>query len=168
MDERLPYTLVRSGEGEPIWFNSSLISVIAPSDGTDGAYAIVEVLAAAGNATPLHVDPTVETFRVLEGDILVHVDGCEERLSSGDTIVIPRGVPHALLVTSATARMLVFNAPGGHDRFFRTAGSPGRQDELPPPRAPDLVKMKEAAAQYGMIIVGPPPFSGDSSRSSRP
>ena len=151
--------LARQGEGEPIWFNGSLITVKISSMDTNNAYVLVETLGRAGNVTPLHIDPTVETFRVLEGELLFHIDGHEERLAAGDAIVIPQGIPHALMVTSSTARTLVFNAPGGHDRFFRAAGTPGLAGELPPPGPPDFERMRAAAAQYGIKIVGPPPFA---------
>ena len=151
--------LARLGDGEPIWFNGSLITVKVSSADTSNAYVLVETLGRAGNVTPLHIDPTVETFRILEGEVLFHINGREERLAAGDAIVIPQGIPHALMVTSPTACTLVFNAPGGHDRFFRAAGVPGRAGELPPPGPPNFEKMRVAAAQYGLKIVGPPPFA---------
>ena len=147
------------GQGESIWFNGALITIKVSSDDTNNAYVIVETLGRGGHATPLHIDPTVETFRVLEGELLVHVDGREFTLSAGDTVAIPQGVPHALMITSPIARTVVFNAPGGHDRFFRTAGTPALAAELPPPGPPDFERMKAAAVQFGMRIVGPPPFA---------
>ena len=56
-----------------------------------------------GKATPLHIHPdSDETMYVLEGEILMHMDGREHRLGTGGIAVAPRGVPHAFLVSSRT------------------------------------------------------------------
>ena len=53
----------------------------------------------AGKMTPLHTHPdSDETMYVLEGEILMHMDGTEHRVAAGGLAVAPRGVPHAFLV----------------------------------------------------------------------
>ena len=48
-----------------------------------------------GKATPLHTHPdSDETAVVLEGEILMHVDGADHHLGAGAVAVAPRGVPH--------------------------------------------------------------------------
>jgi quercetin dioxygenase-like cupin family protein len=149
---------VHTGEGDAIWFNGSLVTVKVPSADTQDAFDIVETIARGGNATPLHVDPSCETFYLLEGEVRFHVAGEERTAIAGDTVVLPRGVPHAFKVTSDKARFLVLNVPGGHDRFFRAAGVAAQTAELPPPGPPDMERMKAAARQSGIEILGPPPF----------
>ena len=152
-------SLTANGEGEHIWFNGSLMTVKAAGADTHDTFDLVEVLARGGNVTPLHTDPSCETFRVLEGEVLVHIAGQEIRVGSGDTIVLPQGIPHALLITSPVARLLVLNVPGGHDRFFRAAGTVASTAELPPPAPPNMERFRTAAQQFGIEILGPPPFS---------
>ena len=38
--------------------------------------------------------------------------------------IVPRGVPHAFLVTSGAARMLGLHTPGGGEQFYRHASEP--------------------------------------------
>lgn len=78
---------------------------------SDDAFSLVVLSSTEGRATGLHTDPSHETFYVLEGTLLFHVDGEEHRAEAGATVAIRRGVPHAFLVLSATARFLVLNTP---------------------------------------------------------
>ncbi len=53
--------------------------------------------------TPLHRDPSDETFYLLAGELLFHVDGREYRASVGDTVSVTRSVAYAFFVTSDVA-----------------------------------------------------------------
>jgi quercetin dioxygenase-like cupin family protein len=153
-----PVRTVASGEGETIWFNGALIAVKSPGEWSDDAFSLVEVSSTAGRATGLHTDPSHETFYVLEGEILFHVDGDEQRAAVGDTVAVRRGVPHAFLVLSETARFLVLNTPGTHDRFFRDGGEPAIDLDLSAAPPPNLERTMAAAEQHGVRFLGPPPF----------
>ena len=117
-----------------------------------------------GRATGLHTDPSHETFYLLEGELLFHVDGEEHRAGAGETVAIRRGVPHAFLVTSPTVRFLVLNTPGGHDRFFRAGGEPAASRDFASAPPPDHERTMAAARAHGVAFLGPPPFAADSVR----
>lgn len=147
----------RSG-GEAIWFNGALMKIKSPSEWSDDAFSLLEVAMERGRATALHTDPSHETFYVLEGELLFHVDGEERRGRAGDTVGIRRGVPHAFVANSDVARFLVLNTPGGHDRFFRAGGHPATDDDLANAPRPDLERTKAAAERFGIQLLGPAPF----------
>ena len=110
-----------------------------------------------GKRTPLHTHPTDETFYLLAGAMLLHIDGTEHELRAGGVAVIPRKVPHAFLAQAQGARMLCLHTPGSGEDFYRTAS------ELAIPGNPalpvDFDRIQQAAASTGsMTIVGPPPF----------
>lgn len=148
-------------EGEAIWFNGALQNIKVPGAWSDDAFSLVEVASTEGRATGLHADPSHETFYVLEGEILFHVDGDEYRATAGATVAIPRGVPHAFLVTSPTARFLVLNTPGGHDRFFRAGGEPASSRDVASAPPPDHARTLAAARAHGVTFLGPPPFAAE-------
>ena len=152
-------------EGDAIWFNGALQNVKLPGDWSDDALCVVEVTSTAGRATGLHADPSNETFYVLEGELLFHVDGAEHTAPAGQTITIRRGVPHAFIVVSPVARFLVMNTPGTQERFFRAGGQPatGRDLDAAPP--PDLARTMAAAREFGIDFLGPPPFGADAVRT---
>ena len=51
---------------------------------------------------------------ILEGEVIVNVDGKETRVGAGGMSFVPKGVPHAFLVVSDSARLLSLHSPG-HD-----------------------------------------------------
>ncbi len=93
------------GEGERIWFaGGGVWTMKATAEETDGAFILFEDRMSRGKTTPLHTHPHEdETFIVLEGEILVHVEGTEHRVGPGGVAVVPRGDAHAFLVTSESA-----------------------------------------------------------------
>ena len=61
-----------AGEGEAVWFTNTLMKLKATAESTGGAYGLVEAIAPAGFATPLHVHHReAEGFWVLEGELTV-------------------------------------------------------------------------------------------------
>ncbi|MEA2438886.1 MAG: hypothetical protein QOH76_310 [Thermoleophilaceae bacterium] len=157
---------VAGGEGEAIWFNGALISVKVPGEWSDDAFSLVEVTSTRGRATGLHTDPSHETFYLLEGELLFHVDGEERRACAGDTVGVPQGLPHAFIVISDTARFLVLNTPGTHDRFFRDGGVAATHRDFAKAPPPDLDRTMAAGRQHGVRFIGPPPFDSESVRQT--
>lgn len=149
-------------EGEALWFNRDLLILKATSEQTDGAFILFEEHSQRGKATPMHVHPDDdETFYVLEGDLLVHIDGTEHVAGPGGFISIPRGVPHAFMVTSETARALLLLTPGSPEAeaFYRDGGEPAAERKLPPAGPPDIERIQVSAERHGSVkLLGPPPF----------
>src|ERR671917_668356 len=151
----------RDGEGERRWFAGGGVHVMkATAEETDGAFMLLENRMTRGKTTPLHTHPNLdETLIVLEGEILVYVERREHRVGPGGVAVAPRGVPHAFLVTSESARMLTLQTPGSGEAFYRDASEPAT-DETDAQRPPDLDRLRAAAERHPDIIqiLGPPPF----------
>jgi quercetin dioxygenase-like cupin family protein len=155
----LAATVRESGEGERRWFcGGGLHTWKATEEETGGAFLMFQDDLDAGKATPLHRHSDAdETFYLLEGEIVLHVEGEQRLLAAGGIAIIPRGIPHAFMVTSAQARMLCLQTPGGGEAFYRLASEPAVQGE--PPAPIDFDRIRAAAIQTGAIeILGPPPF----------
>jgi quercetin dioxygenase-like cupin family protein len=149
-------------EGEALWFNNDLLTFKATGAQTGGVYLLVEELARHGKVTPLHEHPAEEeTFYVLEGEALMHLDGEERSLAAGCFVSVPPGVPHAYLVTSKVARTLILVTPGSGamESFFREAGEPAAERKLPEAGPLDTERIGAAAERTRAVkILGPPPF----------
>jgi quercetin dioxygenase-like cupin family protein len=156
------------GEGEHLRFwGGGILTMKASAAETDGAFMLFENDMPRGKSTPLHLHRGEdETLYVLEGEILVHIDGEDHAVGPGGIAVAPRGVPHAFLVTSETARVLCLQTPGSAEQFYRGASEPVDADA--DPRGPvDFDRVRESAERTGgMEFLGPPPFrtSGVASR----
>ena len=153
----------QDGEGEQRWFaGGGLFTMKATSAETGGAFALFEDREVLGKPTPLHLHPgDDEVLYVLEGEILVHVDGEEHRVGEGGVFVAPRGVPHAFLVTSETARLLCLTVPGTGwaEVQYNELSEPASADAVPGSRPPDFARVRGVAEQSDTIeILGPPPF----------
>ena len=132
----------------------------ATAEETDGAFMLFEDQMPRGKTTPLHTHPHEdETFIVLEGEILVHVEGTEHLVGPGGVAVVPRGTRDACLVTSETARILALQTPGSGETFYLDASEPST-DEADAERPADLDRLRAAAERNPSCIeiLGPPPF----------
>jgi quercetin dioxygenase-like cupin family protein len=149
------------GEGERRWFAGGGVHIMkATAEETDGAFILFEDRMPRGKTTPLHTHPhEYETMIVLEGEILVYAEGTEHRVGPHGVAVAPRGVPHAFMVTSETARILALQTPGSGEAFYRDASEPST-DETDAERPPDWDRLRAAAERHPDIIqiLGPPPF----------
>ena len=158
-----PYRLA-AGEGlADIWWKTGRMTVKAGSAETGNSFALLEMNDPRGTATPMHVHHHEdETFYVLEGEIIAFVGDERITLSAGDFAFAPRGIPHATLVTSERARVLVTTSPGGLEELFVSLGSAVSGSE-PPAEAvsPPMDELVRRFAAYGVDMVGPPPSLSD-------
>ena len=77
----------------------------ANAEQTGGAFLLFEDRMDHGKLTPLHIHPdSDETMIVLEGEILMHLDGVEHTVGAGGIACAPRGVPHAFMVSLRLSR----------------------------------------------------------------
>lgn len=137
------------GGGEHIWK--------AKAEETEGAFLLFEDRMSEGKCTPLHIHPdSDESMFVLQGEILMHIDGTNHRVGTGGLAVAPRRVPHAFLVTSPEVRLLCLHTPGCCQAFYWDASEPRTGDEA---GAVDMNRVRASAEKNGGIeILGPPPF----------
>lgn len=152
--------VVRSvDEGEAWWYDGGLMTMKARPADTGGSLSVIDVVVPKGKATPLHVHPDAEeTFFVIDGGLVVHIDGVDHQVTAGGTSTIRRGTPHAFAVASTQAHILVIFSPGGGEQFFIDAGEPALRRELPPDGERDFERLQKAAEANGVVLLGPPPF----------
>jgi quercetin dioxygenase-like cupin family protein len=155
-------TLIRNqGEGEQLWFaGGGVFTMKLTAAETGGAFFLFEDRVVRGKATPMHLHPDADELAyVIEGELLVHVDGAERRVGPGGLFYAPRGVAHAFLVTSETAHLLCLQTPGSGEDFYRSVSDPSTSAS-DAARPPDIARLREGAARSPSIeLLGPPPFA---------
>jgi quercetin dioxygenase-like cupin family protein len=150
----------QANEGERLaWAGGGVMTLKAAAAETAEALMMLEFSGERGKVTPLHLHPGEdEGFYVIEGEVLVHVDGEEHRIGKGGVFVCPRGVPHAFMITSERARLLSWQTPGSGEAFYREASDPASAD-VDDSHPPDWERLREVAERSPAIeLVGPPPF----------
>src|SRR5438034_2807065 len=97
-----------AGEGDKqLFFGGGLHTWKLLAEDTDGAFFLFEDVMVQDKTTPLHCHPEADELAyILEGEVVVKVDGKETRVGAGGMSFVPKGVPHAFLVVSETARLL--------------------------------------------------------------
>lgn len=147
--------------GEVLWFGGGSVTFKVTAEQSDGVYAVIHDRMPRGKTTPLHLHPNFdETLYVIEGELVVHIDGVDHVACAGAVTSVPRGVPHALLVTSEEVQIVVFVTPGDvFERFFREGGDVPTGDVTAAPPL-DIEKVRAAGERTGaMRVLGPPPFA---------
>jgi quercetin dioxygenase-like cupin family protein len=158
-----PYHLADREGLAAVWWKTGRVTLLAGPDETGNAFAQFVVDDPLGGGPPLHVHHNEdETFYLLDGKVTMFAGGERSDLEAGDYFFGARGVPHAYLVTSERARMLVTISPSGSEQPFFTLGVPVT-DSAPPTDMvmPPLPEMARLFAAYGAEILGPPPSLGD-------
>jgi quercetin dioxygenase-like cupin family protein len=155
-----PYSL-RSGNGiSDTWWKAGRIVTKTTGEQTGGSFSQIESIDPQGTATPMHLHRNEEeSFLVLEGELSLIVGEEQIDLSEGDFALVPRDTPHAYLVRSDRARMLVTFSPAGFENAFIDLGVAVAESPEPPVETviPSAEEMSRAFAPYGCEILGPPP-----------
>lgn len=131
--------------------NANVLDVKISGSDTDGGLAIFEQTSLSqGRGTPLHVHPAQdEVFYVIEGSYEFLVGKERFSLTVGDSIFLPRQVPHAWTQASAKGKMLVTLQPAGKlENFFVQMAALDHE-----PSQEEVARIFEANE---MKVVGPP------------
>lgn len=117
---------------------------------TDGTLTVFEYRGNVKGGPPLHIHHHQdEIFFIVDGTYIFKVGEETYTLNQGDTIFLPRKVPHAFSQTSEKGRMYFMFQPSGkmEDYFRKLAAFQG------PPTPEEGAKL---FSDHGMKVVGPP------------
>lgn len=118
---------------------------------TNGHWAMFELHSRAktGPALHIHFDQD-ETVSILEGEYLYQIGDEKRRFKTGDTIFIPRGIPHAFLyLGEGTGRKLSIYQPANNiEEMFRKIGN---IKERTPENVQAAMKINNSKVVGGML-----------------
>ncbi|MBX3069908.1 MAG: cupin domain-containing protein [Thermomicrobiales bacterium] len=149
------------GTGPATWAMGSLFERLALPSETQGL-DVALVTQPPGIATPLHRHThESEAFFIIEGQMTYRAGDDVYRLTAGDFIYLPAGVPHAFRVTGTTpVRFIGFANPGGLFDLYDEVGIPAVERRLPgadgQPMDVEVAKWDAVGPRYGLEVVGPP------------
>jgi mannose-6-phosphate isomerase-like protein (cupin superfamily) len=142
----------------------NVMSLLANTEQTDGAFSLTEYLSKPGNEPPAHVhDREDEFFYVLEGRIDAYIG--EEVFSVGQNegVYLPKFIPHTFRIITPPLRMLILMSPGGLEGYFRLMSEPARSLGLPEHQANyghvDMDHTLHAGKQHGISFLSPEEIS---------
>jgi quercetin dioxygenase-like cupin family protein len=137
---------------QSFWFFGSYLTILAERTTTGGQYDLIEGYFPPGSQTPLHRHTRYsEQLYVLEGVFTVWAGDEKIELSTGETFLIPVGVPHVVAaIGDRPARGLILAAPSA---FARLIAAVGTQDKT---ETPDMALFDRVSAEIGDEILKPP------------
>ncbi len=139
---------LKSGEPDVLTYDAGTVRFLASSEGTGGAWSLVELTEMPGYKTRLHRhNYTDEAYYVLEGVLTAKIADKTYELPAGSYIVIPRGTPHAQgNLGKVPVKVLLTMTPGGFERSFRDRAELIKTVK---PDHPNFIKMREEMMKKG-------------------
>jgi quercetin dioxygenase-like cupin family protein len=120
------------GLANSTWYKGILVSQLAGTADNDGAFDLVIGKLRRGTEPPPHVHSREhEFFYLLAGEMTVYVDGEVFTVSEGECMFLPRGIPHAFLITSEEMHNITLITPGGFFDAISRLNAPVKRMELP-------------------------------------
>lgn len=136
-------------DGHSFGFLNGMFHLKVSAASTGGGLCVYDTVRSAPGGPPLHLhEAQDEWFWVTEGAFDIKVGEVTHHLLPGDSILAPRGIPHAFRNTSPEGRILVAFQPAGTMEAFFAEGS--KLSPLTP------AAFAELSSQHGMRVVGPP------------
>lgn len=117
---------------------------------TSGDLTVFEYTGNVKGGPPLHIHPHQdEIFFIVQGEYLFQVGNDKHTLKAGDTIFLPRAVPHAFAQLTENGKMFFLFQPSGKmEDYFRALSN------LTSPPTPE--QGAKIFADHDMKVVGPP------------
>ena len=131
------------------------LRILLSGASTGGRLAIVDCeLAAGAVGPPLHRHPgSGETFQVVTGQLLVHLDGDLHVLGPDEVLHVPRGVAHTFATAPQQgAKFVAIHSPAGFEEFHAAAAQ-GERERGGPLALDSLITL---AGHYDWELAGPP------------
>lgn len=146
--------MVKAGEGrfgeKTKLFGTSPNDIKVSAKDTNSTLSVFEYNGHEKGGPPMHIHPHQdEIFYILDGKYLFEVGGEKHNLTVGETIFLPRNVPHTFAQLTDSGRMLFFLQPAGQmENYFRAIG------KLTAKASPE--QGAKIFTDHDMQVVGPP------------
>jgi DNA-binding transcriptional MerR regulator/quercetin dioxygenase-like cupin family protein len=122
---------------------------------TDGAMCVFEFTGASCGPRHMH-DEQDEWIYIIDGDFEFQVGDKTFRAGAGESIFLPRKVPHVWACVSATPGKIinVYQPAGKMEEFFRAVGKYDGKPYIH--EALSIDEFRELFNEHGMQVLGPP------------
>jgi quercetin dioxygenase-like cupin family protein len=139
-------------DGPAYWVgNTEFVTLRLTGKETNGAFALVELVAMPGAEPPPHIHlATDETYYVLEGEFAVLHGDRTYTATAGSVVYLPQGTLHAWRnATTQPARALLLITPAGFENVIPVVGKPGTLVAPPPPPSPPTTAERQRIEELG-------------------
>jgi mannose-6-phosphate isomerase-like protein (cupin superfamily) len=139
-------SLVTAESAPVVNFLGRPVTTLAGSDQTGGAYTLCRYQLDKGYGPPRHVHHAEdELFYLLSGTMLAFCGDQRLTVEPGGAAFLPRGLPHAFIITDGPADLIQISNPAGFETFMAEVGP-----------TTDPAHIAEVASRHNIEILGPP------------
>jgi len=137
-----------------------ILTFLATTEETDGAYFMLEDALPPGAGVPTHIHhDQAETFYIVEGELEMMLDGEVRQATAGDFLHVSKGSPHSFTNRSQSlVKLLATYVPAGNaEKFYREAMDETTNRNATPPSADGAMiqRMMAAAERNGFEFLPP-------------
>ena len=143
-----PFVVTADQASRPLNVVGEKITVLA-SGAQTGGYEIFLQVGPEGSGPPPHNHPWDESFYVIKGEIAFGIGDSERVASAGTLVHLPAGTTHWFRFGKGGGKMLSVTSRESASRMFTDFDR-----EISPAR-PDLSKLAEIGARYGLDVPAP-------------
>ena len=125
-------------------FPGVVFNVLMHDNTTGSNIFVAEVEGLRGSEPPRHVHTWEdEVVTIKEGNITYFVGDDIIFAKPGDTVILPKNVPHHFAITSEKMRVVLVATSANFGDFFCSISSPYNGKDIPVPQRPSKEKIKE-------------------------
>jgi mannose-6-phosphate isomerase-like protein (cupin superfamily) len=128
---------------------------------TAGQFCLLENYSNGNTRTPIHVHARDdETVYIIEGELTAVLNGEPRSLSAGESIFLPRGIPHQLMnMSGSPCRYILVGTPALFERFLEEGGHKLQPDEVVgPPTPEEIARIRETSPKFGITLLPDWPY----------
>ena len=156
---RLRYT--KASEREAVWFLGDRIEFILTGEMTDRRLMMYYHESHPDSQPPLHEHEVEDEIHyILEGGITYWAGDEEVTLYAGDSMVLPRDLPHTFRsLPNVSTKWFTITSPTNFEDFIREMSEPCTVDGPQPgwEMTPELAtRLNDSAKRHGITLLGPP------------
>jgi mannose-6-phosphate isomerase-like protein (cupin superfamily) len=149
-------TTVRNIDSKEFVLAGIIMKRLLSGEQTAGQFCLFENRSDGNTKTPIHVHARDdETVYIIEGELSAVVDGQPRRLTAGESIFLPRNIPHQLVnMSGIPCRYILIGTPALFDRFVEAGGHELHPGEVVGPPAPEEIeRLHGASPRFGITLL---------------
>ena len=148
--------ILEPNKGKHIAVAGDINTILAFKEDTGGTYSFIEAKVFPGGGPIPHIQTREhEGFYIIEGQIILNVDGQRIEAKPGTFVNIPPNVLHSFKnETNETAKLIIVLSPAGMEQLFVEVGLEITNNSVKPPpfNSEQKQKLARLASKYGMEI----------------
>jgi quercetin dioxygenase-like cupin family protein len=139
-------------------YPGAIINILVSAEQTNNSLFIAELNFLPGSEPPRHVHTVEDEFIFIkEGEVTFFCGDDIIQAKPGDSVFLPKNIPHHFTITSPCAKGLFVTTPANFGAFFKMISAPYVGNEIPevqgPPTEEAIAQMVALMASYGINMV---------------